>query len=251
MTFSMKTEHISIRFGRHTVIEDVSLDFPVKGITVLFGKSGSGKTTLLRSLNRLNEEFSDCTTTGQVWLHHEGQNLPLYAANNAQPLPVAFLRRKVGMVFQTPNVLPVSISKNITMPLEVVAGVQHNEAAVKMEKALHTAGLWNEVKDRLHDSAESLSGGQQQRLCLARALALEPSVLLLDEPTASLDGKAARVVEECIERLGSLMPVIMVSHHASQVVRLGGEVVFMASGQVLEKSSSTEKLSEQYLENWL
>ena len=146
--------------------------------------------------------------------------------------PLAQLRRLVGMVFQTPNVLPVSVERNLALPLEVVAGLPEKERGLKTREALMSVGLWEEVKDRLDAPAERLSGGQQQRLCLARALALEPAMLLLDEPTASLDVHATEEIESLLLRLASEYPLLVVSHNPEQAVRLGERLVIMAEGRV-------------------
>ena len=177
------------------------------------GRSGSGKTTLLRALNRLNECFPGCRTQGQVLLQFpEGGEVDAYDART----DVELLRRRVGMVFQSPNVLPVSIGRNLLMPLKLVAGVTGSKAEARMEQALRDVGLWDEVAERLSHAAATLSGGQQQRLCLARALALEPELLLLDEPTASVDYRSAEIIENLLQELAKRLTVVMVSHSLSQ-----------------------------------
>lgn len=232
----MNTEHVAARldrvsvsfFGR-AVVKEVSLELPARGISVFIGRSGSGKTTLLRTLNRLNEEFPGCSTAGSVELDL-GDGLEPVWPRGVRPLPE--LRRRTGMVFQSPNVFPASVYRNVALPLSLTAGCPKREIAARVQTALEDAGLWNEVKDRLDLPAESLSGGQQQRLCLARALALDPAMLLLDEPTASLDVHAASGVENLLIRLAERRPVIMVSHSLAQTIRLGQNVFLMAQGRV-------------------
>lgn len=241
---SVRLTNVSVAFYGQCVVQDVNVCFPRKGISVLVGRSGSGKTTLLRTINRLNEEFPGCETTGLVEMDL-GQGL----ARVTGSLPE--LRRRVGMVFQTPNVFPASILKNLSIPLEYVAGCPKDQILDRAQAALEAVGLWQEVCDRLSAPAERLSGGQQQRLCLARALALEPAILLLDEPTASLDVRASREVESLLERLAETYPVIMVSHSLPQACRLGQQIfVFRQGGLVrhFEQGEVPESLLAALLE---
>ena len=158
----------------------------------------------------------------------------------ANGLPLAELRRRVGMVFQAPNVLPMSIFRNIAVPLKLVLGLRRREIPERVEGALQSTHLWEEVKDRLHDSATTLSGGQQQRLCLARTLALEPDVLLLDEPTASLDFRASLKIEDLLLDLKDAYTIIAVSHSLSQTRRLADEVVVLREGRLVKVFSGSE-----------
>ena len=243
--------HLSVRFGGQPVLHDLSLDCPDKAITVLLGRSGSGKTTLLRSLNRLNDHFPECVTEGSVELKINGRLQPVLSG----ALPLSELRRKAGMVFQSPNPLPMSARRNITLPLSLVLGVKGGEAEDRMKRALLDVGLWDEISDRLDSPAGRLSGGQQQRLCLARTLALEPDLLLLDEPTASLDRKASAVVEELLLSLRERYPIVMVSHSLSQARKLA-EYVAVLSGGALVKTLEASELpqgeeAEQFLEKLL
>lgn len=148
---------------------------------------------------------------------------------------LALLRSRVGMVFQTPNVLPVSVERNLVLPLAVVAGLPEAECRHRAENALKSVALWSEVKDRLSMNADRLSGGQQQRLCLARALALEPAMLLLDEPTASLDVHATAEIEDLLLHLAGQYPLVVVTHHPQQAVRLGDRLIVMADGHVRQQ----------------
>lgn len=232
MSSAVRINDLCVYFGQQQVLHNVCMEAPRQGITVLAGRSGSGKTTLLRALNRLNETFFHCRTSGVVELDLGRGLETIYPAPGVNVRPLAQLRRLVGMVFQTPNVLPVSVERNLALPLEVVAGLPEKERGLKIREALMSVGLWEEVKDRLDMPAERLSGGQQQRLCLARALALEPAMLLLDEPTASLDVHATAEIEDLLLRLASQYPLLVVSHNPEQAVRLAERLVVMADGRV-------------------
>lgn len=232
MSSAVRINDLCVYFGQQQVLHNIRMEAPSRGITVLAGRSGSGKTTLLRALNRLNETFFHCRTAGVVELDLGRGLEAIYPASGVNVRPLAQLRRLVGMVFQTPNVLPVSVERNLALPLEVVAGLPEKERGRKTEAALMSVGLWEEVKDRLDMPAERLSGGQQQRLCLARALALEPALLLLDEPTASLDVHATAEIEDLLLRLANQYPLLVVSHNPEQAVRLGERLVIMADGHV-------------------
>jgi phosphate transport system ATP-binding protein len=209
--------HLSVSFGGVRVLAVDDLSIRSQTVTVLFGPSGAGKSTFLRALNRLNDCFPHSKTTGEITINLDGRAQALNSVNEE------YLRRKAAMVFQHPNVLPVSIEKNFTLPLIHGAGLRKDEALNMMENKLKSVGLWDEVADRLKKDARELSGGQQQRLCLARALSLSPEILLLDEPTSSLDAKAAAVVEEYIAELAKGLTVVAVTHDAAQKERLGKE----------------------------
>ncbi|MDD3473104.1 MAG: ATP-binding cassette domain-containing protein [Syntrophaceae bacterium] len=219
---------INVSFGAKTVLSDINLKIAANSITVLVGRSGSGKTTFLRIFNRLNELFHGAVTTGQVIVNIGGKVFDIH--NHV--LEVEFLRRKVGMVFQNPNVLPSSIYANIAMPLKVVSGVHGSEIENRIESVLRQVQLWDEVKDRLKQPAVSLSGGQQQRLCLARSLSLEPEILLLDEPTASLDFKATLKIEELLIGLRESYSIIAVSHSLTQTFRIANQIIVLKDGKV-------------------
>jgi phosphate transport system ATP-binding protein len=242
---------LSVSFGSRQVLKEISVSFPMKKVSVLLGRSGSGKTTLLRSLNRLNECFEGCRETGSVKMPLDGAPEPVDIG--AFPLPR--LRRLVGMVFQTPNPLPVSIRKNMLLPLTLVARLGKDEAEETMKTSLVEVGLWEEVADRLDRPAMSLSGGQQQRLSLARALALSPEILLLDEPTASLDRLAANKIEELILGIKNRYSIIMVSHSLTQARKLGDFFAVLADGRIDETMSSSElprgAEAEKFLEKLL
>jgi phosphate transport system ATP-binding protein len=226
-----RLEQVSVRFGERTAIDRVDLSIPAGRVTVLLGPSGSGKTTLLRTLNRLNEMFAGHRQDGRVLLHLDGREHDI----GGPDIDVAWLRRRVAMVFQSPNVLPVSIEKNLALPLDLTLGVRGKPARERIERALDQAMLLDEVKDRMRDRATTLSGGQQQRLCLARALTLDPAVLLLDEPTASLDHRASRRIEALIERLKSRYTIVAVSHGLGQATRIADRAVVLRDGRVVEE----------------
>jgi phosphate transport system ATP-binding protein len=233
---AIRVDGLCVRFGGKLVLRDLTLAFPARQLTIVIGRSGSGKTTLLRALNRLNEWFPGCESSGAVRMQVNGSFTDVYANG----MPLSELRRRVGMVFQTPNILPVSIFKNLALPLTLVLGVPKAELPDRIEEALKASHLWDEVKDRLLDRATTLSGGQQQRLCLARALALQPSVLLLDEPTSSLDYRAAMKIEELLLDLKTRYTIIAVSHSLSQAQRLADTVIVLSEGQIARQLSSNE-----------
>lgn len=228
---------LRVAFGGRQVLHDVDADFPALRITVLLGRSGSGKTTLLRALNRLNECFEGCRSSGEVRVAFGGRLLPVQGVA-APSLPR--LRRAAGMVFQTPNPLPMSIRRNITLPLSLAANLSREELEGALRKHLQEVGLWDEVADRLDTSAASLSGGQQQRLCLARALALDPELLLLDEPTASLDRAAAQRIEDLILSFRGRRSIILVSHSLTQARRLADLALVLSDGRIVRRLNAGE-----------
>ncbi|MBU4233719.1 MAG: phosphate ABC transporter ATP-binding protein [Proteobacteria bacterium] len=230
-TVLVKSLHVG--FAGREVLHNLNAKFNRGWLAVVLGRSGSGKTTFLRALNRLNECFPRSATRGSLKLKLQGEWRDIY--RNAMPLPE--LRRRVGMVFQTPHLLPGSIADNLALPVKLVLGVPRRNIASRVEWALEEAHLWDEVKDRLNAPAHTLSGGQQQRLCLARLLALEPEILLLDEPTASLDFRAALKVEELLLSLKERYTIIAVSHSLSQARRLADEALIFRDGSVVQRLS--------------
>ncbi|MCR4667471.1 MAG: phosphate ABC transporter ATP-binding protein [Desulfovibrio sp.] len=233
MQQAISVEHLSVSFDRSRILQDISFSAASCGINVLVGRSGSGKTTFLRALNRLNETIGPVRTSGRVRLDL-GDGLEDIYPSEASPSvrPMNELRRLVGMVFQSPRVLPVSIAENIALPLRVVRHLSKDAIASRTETSLRQVGLWSEISHRLGTAAENLSGGQQQRLCLARALALEPAILLLDEPTASLDVHAGRNIEEVLTELARKYPVILVSHNCRQATRLAQQLTVFERGSL-------------------
>ena len=254
MSIAARIDDLCVSFDRREILHHVSFDIPARGITVLAGRSGSGKTTLLRALNRLNETFPLCHTSGRVELDL-GQGLePVYPAPGVAVRPLALLRSRVGMVFQTPNVLPVSVERNLVLPLEVVAGLPEAECRRRAENALKSVALWDEVKDRLQAPAIGLSGGQQQRLCIARALAVEPEVLLMDEPASALDPIATQKIEESIRELRESLSIIIVTHNMQQAARVSDTTAFFYMGELIEYNATdimftrpAKKQTEDYI----
>jgi phosphate transport system ATP-binding protein len=227
----IRIRDLTVCFQENTVLREINLDILPDTITVLIGPSGSGKTTLLRSINRLNEEFAGCRTTGSVTIRLDDHLMDLYSGCLSLP----DIRRLVGMVFQSPSILPFSIRKNLIMPIRVVLGCTISEAAGRMEQALKQGMLWEEVKDRMDTPAAALSGGQQQRLCLARALALEPRILLLDEPTASLDYRSTEKMEVLLQSLKTRYTIIAVSHSLAQTLRIADRVCVVRDHRIIRE----------------
>ncbi len=224
-------KNLQVSFHGRTVLQKINLTLSDSGIIVLVGPSGSGKTTFLRSLNRLNEHYPGYSGSGKIELKLPGSMQDIQDIHSTD-LEVTELRRQVGMVFQTPNVLPVSIAQNINLPLKLVTGLDKVEREARLIEVLQEVHLWDEVKDRLKESSSRLSGGQQQRLCLARVLALKPKVLLLDEPTASLDFKASHRIEDLLIELQDRYQIIAVSHSLRQARRIAGQILVMKEGQI-------------------
>ena len=221
--------NLEVSFGNQPVIREVNILLQRHKIHVISGPSGSGKTTLLRSINRLNDCFPHCCTRGEIILSLGGKRI---SVQQMTPIQLPLLRQKAAMVFQNPNVLPGSIAANILMPLKVVYHIKGEAAQEKLQISLQRGHLWDEVKDRLNHSADSLSGGQQQRLCLARALALDPEILLLDEPTSSLDPDVGQQIEELIVELASDYTIVMVSHSCRQIAQLADFNIPMDHGRL-------------------
>ncbi len=215
---------VGIRYGTTVALEHVNLQIRKGRITAFVGPSGSGKTSLLKSLNRLSDLEKDCVVEGEVIVEGFGDL-------NAEKIDLVSLRRSVGMIFQKPNPFPISIRKNFFLPLRERGIKDKKESDRRMEKALKRVGLWDEVHDRLNERADRLSGGQQQRLCIARALVLEPDILLFDEPCSALDPMATEVVEGLISELRGELTVIIVTHNLAQAKRIADEVaVFWCAG---------------------
>jgi phosphate transport system ATP-binding protein len=210
------TRDLCFYYHRQQVLHDINLQLPAHQITAITGPSGSGKSTFLMILNRLWEEIEGCSISGNVEMELDGHLQDI----NDRALSARVLRRKVGMVFQQPNPLPMSIFKNIAFPLRLAYITDKNQVRHAVECALREVHLWDEVKDRLNADGRLLSGGQQQRLCLARALVLKPEVLLLDEPTSSLDPEASAAIEELLLALKQQCTLIMVSHYQDQIQRI-------------------------------
>ncbi|MEO6528154.1 MAG: phosphate ABC transporter ATP-binding protein PstB [Gemmatimonadaceae bacterium] len=232
-SLAMRTRALDAYFGATHAVVGVTLDFPSNEVTAIIGPSGCGKSTLLRCLNRMHETIPNARVEGKVFF----QDQDIYGGD----VDAIALRRHVGMVFQRPTPFPtMSIRDNVAAGLRVQPGEKLNRVQVDevVERALRQAALWEEVKDRLRASATGISGGQQQRLCIARALATAPHVLLLDEPTASLDPLSTQKVEELVYELRRSMTVIIVTHNMQQAARVSDHTVFMLSGEMVETAST-------------
>jgi phosphate transport system ATP-binding protein len=225
--FRIRTESLSAYFNGTAAVRRVTAAFPANSVTAIIGPSGCGKSTYLRCLNRMHELTENASISGKVLLDEHD----IYDAG-VNPIE---LRRRVGMVFQRPTPFPtMSIYDNVAAGLRVNGGRKRAEMARLVEQALQRAALWDEVKDRLHTSALALSGGQQQRLCIARAVAPEPEVLLLDEPTASLDPAGTVRVEELVQDLRREFTVVIVTHNLQQAARVSNHTVFFYLGELIE-----------------
>jgi phosphate transport system ATP-binding protein len=231
-TPAMRAVKLTLSFGAKTVLNEVSLDFPARAITSLLGPTGSGKTTFLRTLNRMNDKVFGYQYSGDVLLgrHSIFKNHDLMD-----------FRRRVGMLFQRPNPFPMSIIDNVLAGVRVHKMVPRKEFKAVAQARLTEVGLLDAVKDRLSDSPFRLSGGQQQLLCLARALAVNPEVLLLDEPTSSLDPATTERIEELIRSLAKRLTVIMVTHDLAQAARIGDRTALFFDGRLIEEGP-TEQL---------
>jgi phosphate transport system ATP-binding protein len=228
----MSTQDLTLGFGANTVLADVTIDFRPGRITALLGPTGSGKSTLLRTLNRMNDKVSGYRRRGEVTL--DGQSI---WAPAIQPMA---LRRKVGMVFQRPNPFPMSIMDNVVAGVRAYQRVPRGKLREIAEQRLRAVGLWEAVSGRLNDSPFRLSGGQQQLLCLARALAVQPGVLLLDEPTSSLDPVTTESIEQLIRGLVPELTVVIVTHNLAQARRVAHRSVFLNRGRLVEQGDTPQ-----------
>lgn len=212
----LRVEQLSLRYGRKVAFANVDAHFRAGHISALIGPSGCGKTSFLSCLNRLHELIPKTQLSGRVYLNH----------CDTATLPLTPLRRQVGMLFQKPNPFPLSIYRNLAFPLKEHGICDRNHIHHIIETTLQDVGLWSEVKDRLKAPALSLSGGQQQRLCLARALALQPQVLLMDEPCSALDPLSSEIIEDLIVRLRGTYTILIVTHNLGQAARIADDVAF-------------------------
>jgi phosphate transport system ATP-binding protein len=223
---NLTVEDFSLWYGSSRALWNVNLDCQKGMVTALIGPSGCGKSTLLRSLNRMNDLVDGVKTTGQVSL----DGMPIFGPS----VDVIALRKRMGMVFQKPNPFPMSIAENVTYPLKVDGVTDKKLLAESVESALKGAALWEEVKDRLDQSALGLSGGQQQRLCIARAIAGNPEVLLMDEPCSALDPIATMKIEDLIDELKGTYTILIVTHNMQQAARCSDNTAFMYLGRLIE-----------------
>ena len=239
-------ENVDFYYGEKRALKAINLAIGEKKATAFIGPSGCGKTTLLRCLNRMNDTIPGVRAEGQILL--EGENVL------APELDVALLRQRVGMVFQKPNPFPKSIFENVAYGLRVRGLRSRRALEEKVEQALRGAGLWDEAKDRLQDLAFNLSGGQQQRLCIARALATDPEMLLFDEPTSALDPIATTSIEELIHNLKDKVTILIVTHNMQQAARVSDYTAYMYLGELVEFGVTdeifikpTKKETEDYI----
>jgi phosphate transport system ATP-binding protein len=242
----MVLQNVNVSYGDNHAVKDVCMSVAEKKVTAFIGPSGCGKSTLLRCLNRMNDEITGCTTEGKIFWR--GADLL-----DKDVDPVA-LRRKVGMVFQKPNPFPKSVYDNVAYGPRIEGITDKEKLDAIVEKALKDAALWDEVSDRLDKSAMGLSGGQQQRLCIARALAIEPDVLLMDEPCSALDPIATGKIEDLIDKLKEEYTVIIVTHNMQQAARVSDFTGFMYLGDLIEFGETsqifenpTNELTENYI----
>lgn len=232
-TIKIDVRDLSLHYGGQPALDQVSLKIPEKKVTAFIGPSGCGKSTLLRCFNRMNDLLDDCRVSGEVQI--DGENI--YAAG----ADVSELRRKVGMVFQKPNPFPKTVYENVAYGLRLQGVKSRRALDMMIEQSLRSAALWDEVKDRLHKSALELSGGQQQRLVIARAIAIEPEVILLDEPASSLDPISTLKIEELMYELKNRYTIVIVTHNMQQAARVSDYAAFLYMGKLVEYGD-TDKL---------
>jgi len=242
----LKVDDLSLFYGEKQALHNIQLEIPKKRVTAFIGPSGCGKSTLLRCFNRMNDLVDGVRIDGQIQL--EGQNI------FDKKVEVADLRRRVGMVFQKPNPFPKSIYENVAYGLRIQGIKKKRVLDERVEWALHRAALWDEVKDRLHENALGMSGGQQQRLVIARTIAVEPEVLLLDEPASALDPISTLKIEELIYELKSKFTIVIVTHNMQQAARVSDYTAFMYMGNLVEYGDTdtlftnpTKKQTEDYI----
>jgi phosphate transport system ATP-binding protein len=234
----------SLSYGVHPALKRISLEVPPHSVTAIIGPSGCGKSTLLRAFNRMNDLISGVRTTGEIRV----------ADLDVRTADVVDLRRRVGMVFQRPNPFPKSIYENVVFGLRMLGLKDRAELEARAEASLRHAALWEEVRDRLGRSALQLSGGQQQRLCIARCLAVEPEVILMDEPASALDPTATARIEELVLDLKASYTIVVVTHNMQQAARISGHTAFLLNGELIEYdetgrlfTSPRQKLTEDYI----
>ncbi|MCP4954952.1 phosphate ABC transporter ATP-binding protein PstB [Photobacterium aquimaris] len=243
---ALSIEGLNLHYGQTQALFDINMRIAKGQVTAFIGPSGCGKSTLLSCINRMNDLIDGCHIDGKVMLH--GQNV--YDKN----VDVAALRRQIGMVFQRPNPFPKSIYENVVYGLRLQGVSDRRVLDDAVENSLRSAALWDEVKGRLHENAFGLSGGQQQRLVIARAIAIEPEILLLDEPTSALDPISTLTIEELINDLKAKYTVIIVTHNMQQAARVSDQTAFMHMGELVEYTSTNdifttpkEKRTEDYI----
>jgi len=243
-----ETKSLQFYYGAQHALKDVSLVIADQHVTALIGPSGCGKTTFLRCFNRMHDLYQGNRYGGSIMLYPEGIDI---LTPRIDPIEV---RMRVGMVFQKPNPFPKSIYENVAYGLRVRGETNRSQLDQKVESAMRSAAIWEETKDRLHGQAINLSGGQQQRLCIARALATDPEILLFDEPTSALDPMATARIEELMQELKKKVTILIVTHNMQQAARVSDFTAFMYLGQVIEFDKAdkiftnpSNKLTEDYI----
>ncbi len=236
MNSILSVQDLCLWYGSHQALKDINIEIPEKSITALIGPSGCGKSTFLKTLDRMNDLIPDVKITGSV--RYKGEDI------FDPSVDVSELRRQVGMVFQKPNPFPMSIYDNIAYGPRTHGVKSRAKLDEIVEQSLRGAAIWDEVKDRLKKNALGLSGGQQQRLCIARALAVEPEVLLMDEPTSALDPISTSKIEELAMELKDRYTIVIVTHNMQQAVRISDHTAFFLLGELVEYGE-TEKLFSQ------
>jgi len=226
--------NVNLHYGQKQALFDVNINFKEKSVTALIGPSGCGKSSFLRCLNRMNDTILNCKIAGEILL--DGKNI------YHDDLDLVLLRARVGMVFQKPNPFPKTIYENVAYGPKI-HGLFRKKSELDniVEESLTKAGLWNEIKDRLHDQASALSGGQQQRLCIARTIAIEPEIILMDEPCSALDPIATAKIEELIDELKENFTIIIVTHSMQQAARVSDMTAFFNMGKIVE-CDTTDKI---------
>ncbi len=242
----IKIENLNLHYGEKQALFNINMEIPRKKVTAYIGPSGCGKSTLLRSINRMNDLVDSARVDGKIIL--DGEDIYDKSIN------VADLRRRVGMVFQKPNPFPKTIYENVAYGLRIQGVNNRRTLDETVEKSLRGAALWDEVKDRLNDNALGMSGGQQQRLVIARAIAIEPEVMLLDEPASALDPISTLKIEELIHKLKEKYTIVIVTHNMQQAARVSDYTAFMYMGELIEFGATNElftKPGEKQTEDYI
>lgn len=236
---AVEIQHFSLWYGKKQALHDISIPIPRGEVTALIGPSGCGKSTLLRSVNRMNDLIDGLSIRGDIAIGGDSIFAP--------GVDVIELRKRMGMVFQKPNPFPMSIFENVVYPLRIDGQRDRKVLNEVCEQSLRGAALWNEVRERLHESGLGLSGGQQQRLCIARAIASDPEVLLLDEPCSALDPLATGKIEDLIADLKGAYTVLIVTHNMQQASRISDYTAFMYLGRLIEFGTTSQIFTKPYL----
>jgi phosphate transport system ATP-binding protein len=242
----IESKHLDFYYGNKKALKDINIAAPVHKVTALIGPSGCGKSTFIRTLNRMNDVIPGTRIEGEILL----DGVSIYSPK----VDVVELRTKVGMVFQKPNPFPKSIFDNVAYGLRIAGMRDKKKIAAVVEKSLKKAALWDEVKDRLHENAFTLSGGQQQRLCIARSLAVDPEVMLFDEPCSAIDPIATAKIEDLIQKMRENYTIVIVTHNMQQAARVSDYTAFLMLGELIEWGVTSQiftnpknKLTEDYI----